>query len=44
MNFLKSKVFKNDETSITWGKALMYAGICLAGVAVVTVIMMKILG
>lgn len=44
MNFLKSKVFKNDPTSVTWGKALMYLGICLAGVAVVTVIMMKVLG
>ena len=31
MNFLKTKVFKNDETSVTWGKALMYLGIILVG-------------
>jgi hypothetical protein len=31
MNFLKTKVFPNDETSVTWGKALMYLGIILAG-------------
>jgi len=31
MSFLKTKVFPNDETSVTWGKALMYLGIILAG-------------
>jgi hypothetical protein len=44
MNFLKTKVFKNDETSVTWGKALMYLGIILAGGTVLTLIVMKVLG
>lgn len=42
MNFLKTKVFKNDETSVTWGKALMYLGICLAGGTVLTLVIMKV--
>ena len=42
MNFLKTKVFKNDETSVTWGKALMYLGICLAGGTVLTLVILKV--
>lgn len=42
MNFLKTKVFKNDPTSVTWGKALMYAGIILAGGVAVTLTVMEV--
>lgn len=40
MNFLKTKVFKNDETSVTWGKLLLIVGGCIAGLAVVTKLVM----
>ena len=42
MNFLKTKVFKNDPTSVTWGKALMYLGIGLAGGTVLTLVIMQV--
>ena len=44
MSFLKTKVFKNDETSVTWGKLLLIVGGLLAGGVVVTLIVMKVLG
>lgn len=42
MNFLKTKVFPNDETSVTWGKALMYLGIILAGGTALTLVIMQV--
>ena len=36
MNFLKTKVFKNDETSVTWGRLLLIAGGLLVGLAALT--------
>lgn len=43
MSFWKSKVFKNDETSVTWGKlALIVSGLLAGGVAL-TLIVMKVL-
>ncbi len=44
MNFLKSKVFKNDPTSVTWGKLLLIVSGLLAGGVVLTLIVMKVLG
>jgi len=41
MNFLKTKVFKNDD-SVTWGKALMYLGIILAGGTALTLVIMQV--
>ena len=41
MNFLKTKVFKNED-SVTWGKALMYLGIILAGGTVLTLVILKV--
>ncbi len=42
MSFLKTKVFKNDPTSVTWGKALMYLGIILAGGTALTLVILKV--
>ena len=42
MNFLKTKVFKNDETSATWGKLLLIVGGLLAGGVVLTLVIMKV--
>lgn len=42
MNFLKSKVFKNDETSVTWGKLLLIVTGLLAGGSVLTLIVQQI--
>ena len=42
MSFLKSKVFKNDETSVTWGKLLLITGGLLAGGSVLTLIVQQI--
>ena len=44
MNFLKTKVFKNDPTSVTWGKLFLIVGGLLAGGVVLTLIVMKVLG
>lgn len=44
MSFLKTKVFKNDETSVTWGKLLLIVGGLLAGGVVLTLVIMKVLG
>ena len=44
MNFLKTKVFKNDETSVTWGKLLAIVGGLLAGGVVLTLFIMRVLG
>ena len=43
MSFLKTKVFKNDETSVTWGRLLLIVGGLLAGGVVLTLIVMKVL-
>lgn len=42
MSFLKTKVFKNDETSVTWGKLLLIVGGVLAGGAVVTMVVFQL--
>jgi len=44
MNFLKTKVFPNDETSVTWGKLFLIVGGLLAGGVVLTLLVMKVLG
>jgi len=44
MNFLKTKVFKNDETSVTWGKLTLIVSGLLVGGVVLTLIVMKVLG
>ena len=36
------KVFKNDETSVTWGKLLLIVGGLLAGGSVLTLIVQQI--
>lgn len=41
MNFWKTKVFKNDETSVTWGKLTLIVAGLLAGGVVLTLIVMK---
>lgn len=42
MSFLKTKVFKNDPTSVTWGKLLLIAGGVIAGGAVLTMVVFQL--
>lgn len=42
MNFLKTKVFKNDKTSVTWGKLLLIVSGLLAGGTALTLVIMKV--
>jgi hypothetical protein len=42
MNFLKTKVFKNEESSVTWGKLLLIVGGLLAGGSVLTLVILKV--
>lgn len=42
MSFWKRKVFKNDETSVTWGKLTLIVTGLLAGGSVLTLIVQQI--
>lgn len=42
MSFLKTKVFKNDETSVTWGKLFLIVGGLLAAGTVLTLVIMQV--
>lgn len=41
MNFLKTKVFKNED-SVTWGKLLLIVGGLLAGGTALTLVILKV--
>lgn len=42
MSFWKSKVFKNDETSVTWGKLILIVAGVLAGGTVLTLVIQQL--